>query len=708
MKDSGSLVHVSFTPGDVMSLQSSRYPNRCHRQCRSLSWVYYLLVALVLFLLRRSDSSPVKHSANPLADEVPTIVFANGYDLTARHASSSDRSISEHWSFDDEPSTSKLPSSVLLEGPSPSPVSTYEAREEEIFPSFLGSDASARSRSSLSSEPEGEASAEGLSSQRPTRRQHGLLPEDYPTPPMLSSASSSASSSDFEGGASAERFQSSWTEWMTYKDKRAKEELGELCRGIQRSDRVAQSDYRFFTLMEEGLPEGARLPIRVLSHDMVTGSLTASLSSASSLSGEGSGGEEQEEGSLNENLALVYSRGRILGTGARSIVVQADFLESGAPSSPRGRRKRRDQRDKSPQASKKEETSSTQTGGKAGFFARLRMRKQKGRAPGKPAYPPLALRFLVRNVRGVHRSGDADDPFASEDDVEAYIMKESFEEERLLNLAGRRGGSELLRKTYGMLFPCATGQLEGYPSILRTVSSATSWRDLLNFFTVSSLVGGALGMLQESMMVTPSVRVYVTKKLIKLVAHLHHLGLVHRNLTSLNVLVDYTGELYLSGFRHVLEIGQTFACREVVSAHTVEPWLALCELHFPDRQMTAHYTSDAWSLGMMIFTWLCRDYPFDNMNYVSMGETDRLASAKVIAALYDSFVVSSENEDKPFRAPVKWERCKTFRPELHPEVKDAVEGLLDVNPKTRYRPYNMITEHPLFRADDPTTPESST
>lgn len=322
----------------------------------------------------------------------------------------------------------------------------------------------------------------------------------------------------------------------------------------------------------------------------------------------------------------------------------------------------------------------------------------------RPAIPyektierPLALRFgVTRRLR----SSKVQSPFASAREVEAHIESLIREQKRLIDIARKFGGSGVLKNTYGLVLPCFIGKLEGYPSKLREAGIGQSTRVLLNVVTASPLMNGALEMLQDNGKLTALSHVYIAKRLIQLAANLDLLGLVHRDIKLLNILVDELGGLYLTDFQFVKQTSESFLCREIVSTFLAEPWLATCWLHFRDRRLQAHPSYDAWMMGMAIFMWLCDDFPFAGMRYEQMGLKENIKhNIQLLVDLYDPAIALPQNRDKKFPAPIDWGRCAKFpRIGSYPLLQDAIQGLLDVNPRTRLRPYDMVSTHPLFTA----------
>ncbi|PHJ20192.1 rhoptry kinase family protein rop11 (incomplete catalytic triad) [Cystoisospora suis] len=508
---------------------------------------------------------------------------------------------------------------------------------------------------------------------------------------------------------------------MSLEDEHGRRELGEQCLLLERSDVAAQGSLRLMTLLDEAIPENTRLKIRILSSDQmkdIPGRSPSALSSAWSSALHGTARGEQEGGSDDEDLFVIFRRGRVLGTGAEAVVVEGDFLGSRGSSLSSSRAEPGVGRSETGQGAS-ERLTRNRTRQKrlrerqlgpvttsAREFRKMSLRERKHDFSEEAIQPRrVALRFVVSRPMRPSKIRQGEVPFAREEEINACILKLRLEQEKLLDIARSFGGSDYLKDAHGLVFPTMIGQLEGYPSTIHETGRAPRKRLLLNFVTISPLMKGTLGMLQENDSLSFDARVYGVKSLIKLMAHLDLLGLVHRDLSFSNILIDGSGKVHLVDFQYVVRRHERFPCGDIVSGSVTEPSLAMCMLHFPERQVIAHHASDVWMAGMIAFMWLCRDFPFDGMIYDTTGGQDLLANVKVLASLYDPSIASSEHLNQPFPAPIDWDKCKTFPIAHYPDLKDAIQGLLDINPQTRSRPYDMITSHPLFRTGG-VTPEA--
>lgn len=586
------------------------------------------------------------------------------------------------------------------------------------------------------------------------------LGQRAPHPPSsLASSGSSPSSSPL---GRPPRFPSSWKDWMTAQDKEGKSQLSRQCQDVKDFDARNWAEPALIRLLDEKVPEGSLMTVRVLSSDqeepqeppppsreasyappsaaVVGGPSTAS---AAARGAGGKGGEEEGErrrysrvsGGGEEGSLLTFRRGRVLGTGGEAVVVEGQLVKPSDPdlgrrSSMPNTRAPSFRRSRSLRVTRREreEHLFSSSASSAPFPSPLSSLLRGAR--NRTMLPTVAIRFLVssRRLKFLPPSSPSSAPqpspyplvphrSPSSEAIARYVEEMHAEQERLVNLSRRFGGSDLLKNTYGFVLPAFTGRLHRFRRVLnqlhRRRGKTGDNRFLLNQLTISPSLRTDLGALLSNPNLGVPALIYVAKSLIKLAANLELFGLVHRDIKPENLLVDEAGNVFLSDFQFVKERNQMLSCREIVSTVLVEPGLALCSLKFPEFRLRAEPPYDAWMTGMTVFKWLCNDYPFRGMiTYPWQLDSTILAgrpaltgrqilwhNVATVAKLYDKAVVLPERRNKKFLAPIDWSRCLRF-PHIanYPLLQDAIQGLLDINPSTRLRPSEMVSTHPLFTA----------
>ncbi|PHJ20190.1 rhoptry kinase family protein rop11 (incomplete catalytic triad) [Cystoisospora suis] len=721
------VVSASFTSstlwGNIFCFGSLRYLNR-GRLCCSV-WIACFLASLVLTFSHVNSSHKTHLGENETS---PFFFFAKGYDLKTK--ASSHQLISKHGS--PESSSPETPIDEASSYFSPSiPYSTLEASPPVIEEGAAGKEEEGPSLRSVSS----------------------VRSEAYPRPRHFSSGSSPHSFLSSRP-SSPVTLPLSLPDWMTSDDQLGKKVLGEQCQLLQRSDVVAYGSSSLLGMIDEAIPEHLHMKIRILSSDIPNKKVSGG---PPRLQGAAAGGVGERD---DDGHFIIVQRGRVLGTGGEAVVVQGDLVEPRSFSSTslmrgeadvsgeseetvgeesqarQGRKKERTKERRlsassiSPLRGRKSDrqTRETREGGEndeeepergqsneerrrgessrsgTSTLPRRSMREVSARGTSpyeKTIYRPVALRFAVTGRLKPEMLEGTSLPYTSDRQIEAYIAKVNEEQERLVSLTRKHGGSDVMKNTFNLVLPSIVGRLEGYAPKLSEIGRGLAKRLLVNSVTVSPFMNGSLGMMLGNSNLLPSSLVYVAKSLIRIAANLDLLDLVHRDIKLGNLLVGEVGEVYLTDFQYVKEKSQSFACREVVSVYLTEPSLAMCWLKSGSKQIHAHHSHDAWMTGMAVFMWLCDEFPFDGMTYDHMGErSNARTNVYAIARMHDPSISSDENRQKKFPAPINWERCRRF-PLIHeyPHLKDAIEGLLDINPFTRSRPYQMIATHPLFRTE---------
>lgn len=147
---------------------------------------------------------------------------------------------------------------------------------------------------------------------------------------------------------------------------------------------------------------------------------------------------------------------------------------------------------------------------------------------------------------------------------------------------------------------------------------------------------------------------------LKGIIYLNETNLVHGDLKISNILLQYDGKTYFHKIGDLESCQRPGKCRTLFTRST--PEIAAPEIL---RYRRYYYSSDVWSLGVMVFLLLTGEYPFGNRR------KDRLTDIKYRR---ERCIVDKDLEDSlsdPYRTFIKM--CLT----LDPEKRIRPDGLLD-------------------------------
>ncbi|KYF38477.1 rhoptry protein ROP8, partial [Toxoplasma gondii ARI] len=116
-------------------------------------------------------------------------------------------------------------------------------------------------------------------------------------------------------------------------------------------------------------------------------------------------------------------------------------------------------------------------------------------------------------------------------------------------------------------------------------------------------------------------RMQLTLQVIRLLAGLHHYGLVHTFLRAVDIVLDQRGGVFLTGFEHLVRDGDrvvSTVCRGFEPPE-LEARRATISYH-RDRRTLMTFSFDAWALGLVIYWIWCADLP--NTKDAPLGGSD--------------------------------------------------------------------------------------
>ncbi|ESS31186.1 rhoptry protein ROP8 [Toxoplasma gondii VEG] len=116
-------------------------------------------------------------------------------------------------------------------------------------------------------------------------------------------------------------------------------------------------------------------------------------------------------------------------------------------------------------------------------------------------------------------------------------------------------------------------------------------------------------------------RLQLTLQVIRLVAGLHHYGLVHTFFRAVDIVLDQRGGVFLTGFEHLVRDGDrvvSTVCRGFEPPE-LEARRATISYH-RDRRTLMTFSFDAWALGLVIYWIWCADLP--NTKDAPLGGSD--------------------------------------------------------------------------------------
>lgn len=249
---------------------------------------------------------------------------------------------------------------------------------------------------------------------------------------------------------------------------------------------------------------------------------------------------------------------------------------------------------------------------------------------------------------------------------------------------------EQLVYRYGFVVPLFTWRIRRRPSRLLTDGRAS----LLNYMEAVPLMVtdlfGFRGALHKN-----SVQ-FLLKRLVQLGAHLAAAGVVHADIKAENILIDSSGQLYMSDFDTAYREGQRVACGDLPSPVFYDPDMAKCILESPDERVELLPVLDTWAIGVTFVDLACGRLPFPGTDPVNVPKNQNL---RILASMRTPSQQASPSSARGGSGAVDWTGCTNVPGEL----RQIVEMMLDPDRRARldlvnfFRSSSFLGENRLLR-----------
>lgn len=286
-------------------------------------------------------------------------------------------------------------------------------------------------------------------------------------------------------------------------------------------------------------------------------------------------------------------------------------------------------------------------------------------------------------------------PVLTEEDARLAIsIRAKMQDIRSLLPAGV--SREQLIDKYGFVVPLFSGSIRGKPALL----ARDELTSIVNHLEAVPLMVSDLYHIKAE--AHKNTLQFVLKRIIQLGANLAAAGVVHADIKMMNILVDRTGQLFLSDFDSARKTGDQVACGALPASVFYDPPTAACILQNPKKRVVLSPALDAWSFGVLFFGVACRKYPFPGLN----SSTSKEEKLRVLASLSTAVQQPASFHGSGDLGPVDWGGCE-HTPE---NLRKVVEMMLDPNPATRLDLLDFFMNSKFFaggRSRHPSPPLST-
>ena len=185
---------------------------------------------------------------------------------------------------------------------------------------------------------------------------------------------------------------------------------------------------------------------------------------------------------------------------------------------------------------------------------------------------------------------------------------------------------------------------------------------------------------------TASALKYIVYSLVKSVAYLNHLGIVHSDIKPNNTAVDpETGELFVVDLEFVQEAGKDQKCEHYLTFQFASPERARCYLEDEKIFQLSEWV-DSWALGVSLVMILC-----DNKHpYGLFPKLETEEESERCHILFSWILNRSKRKNFIGRS------CR-FLDETRAALLEIAMLLLDPQQSTRWTAQKLVKEHPFFQ-----------
>ncbi|PHJ20875.1 rhoptry kinase family protein rop39 [Cystoisospora suis] len=240
-----------------------------------------------------------------------------------------------------------------------------------------------------------------------------------------------------------------------------------------------------------------------------------------------------------------------------------------------------------------------------------------------------------------------------------------------------------LIEIYGFEVPLVLGRARGMPDVL----ASDNLDSLLNFFEVHPRLICDLSII--GVVTNRFGLLFLLKRVIQLATHLAAAGIVHTDIKMENVLIDHTGQLYLSDFDLAHKVGDTVECGDLPAPDFSDPDTAHCFLMTPEKRISLTAALDTWSFGILLVEVACEELKLGGHNLERASRVERVHQ---VASLRRSRVRTESGGDNS--SLVDWTGCG----DVPEEYKTIVGRMLNPRKRTRLNPLDFYQTSPLFSA----------
>ncbi|PFH34607.1 rhoptry kinase family protein ROP25 [Besnoitia besnoiti] len=188
-----------------------------------------------------------------------------------------------------------------------------------------------------------------------------------------------------------------------------------------------------------------------------------------------------------------------------------------------------------------------------------------------------------------------------------YIREEL---DAFTHLRGTGLSDEVLFHDYGLVVPQGVRQIARLPLLLRANSALfpDSPLHFMNRLIMYPALKCSLDMVAHNPFTREGLRVLV-RRLVKLVAGLHALGLTHNDIKPQNFLMGGDGEVYIGDFAYLIRLNAVQECNKGFTIDYAPPELMACALK--NGRMKMGPERDSWAVGVSAYRLACKsNFPF--------------------------------------------------------------------------------------------------